>query len=76
MENRPDSDEYCGLNERNRYKLWFEDYAIDFGQAKVIHHWMGANPGEGEAFANRFLDAYNAVARRTSAVEMPMAKSN
>lgn len=76
LENGPDSDEYCGLNERNRYKRWFEDYVVDFSQAKVIHHWMGANPGEGEAFANRFLDAYNAVARRTSAVEMPMAKSN
>lgn len=75
LENGPNSDVYSGVDERNRYKLWFEDYAVDFSQAKVVHYWMEANPSEGEAFANRFLDAYNAVARRTSAIEMPMAKS-
>lgn len=75
VENGPNTDAYSGFDERNRYKRWFEDYAVDFGQAKVVRYWMKASPEEAEEFAKRFLIAYNAVARRTSAIEMPMAKS-
>lgn len=76
VENGPLSETYNDeAKERNKYKKWFSDYAVDFRQAKVVHYWIEANKDEAEAFIDRFLVAYNAVAKRTSAIEAPMAKA-
>ena len=76
VENGPLSETYNDeAKERNKYKKWFNDYAVDFRQAKVVHYWIEANKDEAEAFIDRFLVAYNAVAKRTSAIEAPMAKA-
>ena len=71
-ENGPST--YTGDDERNQSKNWFRACENDFHLAGVIKCWVNANPNEAQTFTEQFTDAYNMVARRTSADPMPMTK--
>lgn len=70
----PMSSAYEG-DERNRYKSWFRAHQTTFDAAGVLLHWIKDNFEEARDFASRFRDAYNAIAKRTSAVEVSTPKT-
>lgn len=60
--------------DRNKFKAWLKDNQSVFSDAKVVQAWANANPSLAWQFIETFTNAYNRVARRTSADQMPMAK--
>lgn len=75
IENGPMSAVYKGCtDERNKYKNWLHDCEDDFRRAGVIRCWIAANPDIAWGFIDAFTEAYNRVARRTSAVPVVKAK--
>lgn len=74
-ENGPLTPTYSSYSpERNKFKAWFKDNQIVFSDAKVAQAWANAHPKLAWQFIEAFTNAYNRVARRTSADHMPMAK--
>ena len=73
-EEGPLSPKYDGYDERNRYKRWFREHKDVFESTEVVSHWAKGNPEAARAFCESFYSAYNAVAKRTTVPEMPMAK--
>lgn len=61
-------------DERNKFKTWLCEYKTIFTSAHVISSWAESNPEPAWDFVNNFTRAYNAVAKRTSAAEVPMPK--
>ncbi len=71
-ENGPLTGAYAAYTpERNRYKEWLKDCRDDFRRAGVVKCWAAANPDMAWGFVEAFTDAYNRVARRTSADPVP-----
>lgn len=74
MENGPDTDAFSQYSpERNRYKEWLKACMADFNRTGVVKCWVEANLEVAWDFVKSFLEAYNRVARKTSAdpVAMP-----
>lgn len=74
IENGPESNAYARYSpERNKYKEWLKACEDDFKRAGVVKCWSSANPDAAWQFINQFTEAYNRVAKRTSAdpVDMP-----
>ena len=75
IENGPMSAAYKGnAKDRNKYKEWLRDCEDDFRRAGVIRCWIAANPDIAWGLVDAFTEAYNMVARRTSAVPVAKAK--
>ena len=71
-EKGPSSSDYAGLtDERQRFKSWFNSYRYIFELSHVIDSWMKDCPGLVSNFIADFEEAYNTVAKRTSAPELP-----
>lgn len=71
----PFSQRYSGkATERERFKDWFNDYRAVFELSGVLDAWAADNDEIAWNFVDQFTQAYNEVARRTSAPEVPMAK--
>lgn len=69
----PMSSSYQG-DERNRYKSWFRAHLATFDAVGVLSYWVNDNRGQARSFTLSFHDAYNAIAKRTSAVEISTSK--
>lgn len=71
----PDSDTYASDGEeRRRYKSWFRNCSAAFEAARIVRRWVELNAEEAREFVESFVKAYNAVAKRTTAPEIPMLK--
>ena len=71
-ENGPFSNDYTGLGEdRKKFKAWLNRYIGIFDLAHVLDYWVDDHIERASDFASDFKGAYNAVAKRTSAAEMP-----
>lgn len=75
VESGPNSGYFAGQDERNRYKKWFKTYEDYFERAHVVQHWVQDNEVVANEFMSSFLEAYNAVAKRLMAPELPMKTS-
>lgn len=72
----PLSKTYEGLDQRNRFKKWFNEHKSIFDAVGLLTHWLEDNNEEAQEFVDAFHKAYNAIAKRTSAIEVPMAKKH
>ena len=71
----PFSNKYAGrATGREKLKEWFNDYRTVFELSGVLDAWAAENDEAVWEFVDRFTRAYNEVASRTSAPEVPMAK--
>lgn len=75
VESPPES-MFPGETERNSYKKWLRKYERLFERAHVVEHWVEDNLEDAQRFSDSFLRAYNIVAKRLGAPELPMAKKN
>lgn len=71
-EKGPFSSDYAGLtDERQKFKSWFNSHLNIFNLSHVIDFWMTDHANSVSAFIDDFKEAYNTVAKRTSAAELP-----
>lgn len=59
-------------DDRNKLKDWFNRYKDIFDLAHVLDSWIDSNSDEVNVFVSDFVAAFNAVAHRTSASELPI----
>lgn len=72
----PYSQKYAGkATDREKLKAWFNDYRTILELAGVVDAWIVDNEAIAHGFIDRFACAYNNVAGRTSAPEVPKAIS-
>lgn len=71
--NGPLSGRYQG-DDREKHKSWFKENKSVFDSVRLIECWVQDNLDEACRFVENFSAAYNAVASRTTAPNVPMAK--
>lgn len=75
IENGPFSSAYSRYgDDRSKYKEWFKACELVFREANVVKCWAAANLDIAWDFIEKFTQAYNQVARRTSADPVTMPK--
>lgn len=70
-EHGPESDDYSGEKDREKYKAWFVAHQPYFDSTRLMDFWMQDNPQIVQEFEDAFKKAHNHIAKRMMTIEIP-----